>query len=461
MPRSTVRAAAAFLACLGLACLLASCTRPVGSAPSGPAPPPSPAPAGPPPAAAPPAGPPLRCQAADFPPFGQYRLRIGYGLGSTEVEARQSAAAEATRLVAEQECLRRSAPACREVKARTKVPWGEPRARQSGAGSWEACVAAIAPASGIGEADGDSSARLDQALAGRVRALVAELDVPAEGLPVRLDGAFWLGLDGRAAGELGASLLVHLKAALREVRGLAIALVRRPGEVLLRAEVARAGAACKLGLLYQPPGGDVWRSLGGIDFEPGAVGARDCRPPDESLITDGHLGLDRGRRVGSDGLSVLLAAPLRDGRLCDGETYDWTAHVSRPAWVRVYSVTDDARVQLGWASEGPVTEWTRTAVAVQLPGGHEYRLVAVAVPAEAGARGFGTAVLGQADCLAVAGTGLPLDRLSPQAAAAALTYGIVPAGQEGCPDDAERRSLIRRVHDYLEKLPVCGARAGG
>lgn len=165
---------------------------------------------------------------------------------------------------------------------------------------------------------------------------------------------------------------------------------------------------------------------------------------------------------GTTGLEVHLEVPdsHSNGTLCEGDEYDFTVrtehsgtHKPVPAWIRVYSIVD-GRAILGWKSEKPETTWTRNAIAVPLPGASRTeRLLVVAIPAEMLERNeFGTApeeegCFGEDDALKIEGL--------PRAAAVAEIGYQFDAGKPNCPDDTERKDLVKRGQRYLARLPKC------
>jgi hypothetical protein len=125
--------------------------------------------------------------------------------------------------------------------------------------------------------------------------------------------------------------------------------------------------------------------------------------------------------------------------------------------VRVYSVTDDGRVLLGWRTDRAVTEWSPgdRAVPICMEEGQRYRIVFVAVPEEAGPEGFGAGLVDRTHCIAAKDTGLDLRRLPVEGAAKALTFGVVEPGHGDCPASPEDAKMAQSIRDALGRMPPC------
>ncbi len=385
---------------------------------------------------------------APRPPEGAWRVERGYARAATASAAEEEAQAKARRQLVDAVAAPLTPQERAEVEAHVDTSWQPVRVREA-AGGFEACAVAIVRQRDVSERLRRLSGDLDAQLKERAASLAAGLG--AKGL-VRADIPLWD--DGTPADALGREMHLRWLGAV----GLPVAgPTDTAWTAQVRGQLGRGGGdTCRLQLFWQRRGKPGWLPLEPVSFNPMAVGLQSCAPPAEGALSDARLGLDAGSRPGSGGLELRLESPPRHDLLCDGERFSVVAEASADAWVRVYSVAEDGRVLLGWASDKPVRRFAPAdpAVGVRLPGNQRDRMIAVAIPANLGPGAF-AGLPTEPTCF---GTGFDARHLPPEAAVASLAHSVAAPGAAGCPSDPAKRAEGDAMRAAIAALPRCAAR---
>lgn len=408
---------------------------------------------------------PFVCDVA-FPKEGVWRAERGTGTGGTAAQAIDEAQRNARETLLNWAGANLNQLEQGEFKANIDTAWVTPKTRCQ-RGVCEACAVAFVRKTGVSAEqavaelkqglDGRLARFLDDLASGRIAAQRGAAKTPR----VRVAVPLWPG--SQTAGEAGKLMYTHLWASLGECgpNSSRVPLCKDGADdwdVELTGELTREGTGCALALGYSLKGESSVYPLGSVPFHPKAIGLMECQPPEVTFASDEKMGLRNGRKRGSGGLNVTLEAPTDGGLMCEGVAFNWRVTVSAPAYVRIYSVADDGRVMVAWENPEPVTTWepapNARALPLRLGENVHYRLVAVAVPASLGADGFGQRVPGP-HCMAALGTGLSTSQLPPEAAVAALTFGVTPAGQRNCPNDSDLLARLQKLYQRLQEVPEC------
>lgn len=399
---------------------------------------------------------------ADLPPYAFWARNQGWGSGSNASTALAAAVQDARRRLMDERGRDLSAIEKQELARAIDTSYYRPKSRCRG-GSCEACAVAIVQSTKLGPSLGEAGWQLADALRTCVGTFCGQFS-GRQKLRVRVSAPVWA--DGRSAEKMGPALAMQLKGALggaNDAGAPELVFVGQHGgrvDVTLGGELSQHADGCSLVLRYRIEGEDYWHYLEPATFHPRALALRDCRPPPETFVSDSRMGLEQGERTGSGGLRFeAVEAPIVDGRLCEGSAFVPKVRLNQRAWLRVYSVTSDGRVMLGWVSDKAVTRWSpksdNPAVPIRMDDDQQYRIVFVAVPEDAGPEGFGQELLDQTFCVAPTGTGLDLRRLPVEGAAQALTFSVVEPGRGDCPEDPEGEALVRRLREVLDGLREC------
>lgn len=404
---------------------------------------------------------PLRCE-VQYPKEGSWYAECGYGKAGTDVDAINMAKTAAGQNLLKRAGANLTEMERRELESTLDTAWTPPTVRCVD-GICEACAVAWARTLGIrpDDAVGNLKAGLEAKLVPFLQAVIGGALAGASAPVVRVVPPTWPG--SMTASDAGKIMFTHMWSSLGDClpRVGKVALAKRGSkewDYELVGELTLQGTGCALALSYARKGQQSLVPLGAVSFHPKAIGLTECRPPKATAASDDTMGLENGKRSGSGGLELQLDAPINDGMLCEGDKFAWHVEASQPAFVRIYSVADDGRVLLGWQSPAAVTSWQPTeasmAIPIRMEGNVEYRLVAIAVPEALGREGFGDAVP-PPGCMAGRGTGFSARQLPSQAAVAALTFGVTPAGDGDCGTSAKKEETLRAIRENLKRLKEC------
>ena len=317
---------------------------------------------------------------ADLPPFGTWARNQGWGSGPDISSAMSNADRDARQRLLDEKGRDLSSIEKQELGRAIDTTFSRPKYR-CGGGRCEACAVAIVQKDKLGPSLLDAGRQFTEALQSCVGTFCGKFE-DRRTLRVRVSAPVWD--DGRSAERLGPMLAVSLKGALSGAGASGL-----PGLVFLgngggRADVTLGGDlsqhanGCALALRYKIEGESYWHYFEQVTFHPRALAQRDCRPPPETFVSDGRVGLEQGERIGSSGLRFeAIDAPVVDGRMCEGKEFRFSTRLNEPAFVRIYSLADDGKVLLGWRSDGAVTDWSPedAAVPIRMAGGQQYRIV--------------------------------------------------------------------------------------
>ena len=387
---------------------------------------------------------------------GAWIYNRGWGAGPDGAMAKKDAMADARRRLEERIDKIASLSDAEKGTWKARInEWKEPHAFPGG-DHWEACAVVYLRTDALDDLTRRSIGDFEEKLRACIEDFVGKPGAHAGPVLLRFVSPVWM--DGRAVEPFGAALTAHVLGELGRFPEIQVVdPTARRWTVELSVMVSPLGDGCMLSLQHRGRRDTGFSTLPVFRFDARAFGEVECRPAPETYISDRRMGLTNGRRTGSSGLSVELVSDAgRDGTICEGELFSVTMTASEPAWFRVYSVADDGRVLMDWASGSAETRWSPNdgAIALRLPGEQRSRMVAVAVPEKLGAGGFGSKVP-PAGCFGGAGTGLDLARLPAEAAAATFTFAVVAPGEGDCPDNAEIRESVARVLDVLENMKDC------
>jgi hypothetical protein len=367
-----------------------------------------------------------------LPPPGGYRVELGYGGGRDMSKALREARMDAQAKLLATVCLGRSDEECAAV-GRQISPWGSDWSRKE-----RLACAVVALPSEVADAPPTAIRDYQQGL----RSLASS--VAAAGVKrVGLDAVVVEG--GCAAGDAGAVLAAELRNALVETG--------------VTAPVEDAGEASQLRLQLTAAGQEVlinaWLS--------GAAGERalpGLRAPKEVLqvqegacFNEAAVGLTRGQRQGSDGLSVYVEMETREGMLCEGERPGLRLRTSRAAEVQLFTLDGEGRAWMVWG--GPINGELSLGEAMALPlpdALGDERLLAMAVPA---GQSFGATAGWPGDCRASGHFSEEL--VPPGAALGSLSYHVERAGEGRCDPVTESVTVeeLQSLADNYLNGPVC------
>ena len=388
---------------------------------------------------------------------GAWIYNRGWGTGADGTTAKKVAMADARRRLEERIDKISYLSEAEKGTWKSRInEWKEPHAFRRG-DLWEACAVVYLRTDELDDLTRDSTKEFAEHLRSRIEGFVEKLGKRAGPVLLRLIPPVWMN-DGRAVESFGTALAAQVLGELGRFSEIQVVdPTAGRWTVELSVMVSPQGDGCTLLLQHRGKRDAGVSTLPVFRFDARAFGEVECRPARETFISDRRMGLTNGRRTGSSGLRVELVSDAgRDGTICEGELFSVTLTASEAAWFRVYSVADDGRVLMDWASDSAGTHWTPKdgAIALRLRGEQRSRMVALAVPAKLGAAGFGRKVP-PAGCFGRAGTGLDLTRLPAEAAAATFTFAVVAPGEGDCPDNAEIRASVGRVLDVLENMKDC------
>jgi len=218
-------------------------------------------------------------------------------------------------------------------------------------------------------------------------------------------------------------------------------------------ELAPRRTSVTLSAQLREPSAQADRLLGGFEFPSSLFGIE----PDERGVChdEAVLGLERGRLVGADGLTVQVNFPTDDGVVCEGQKVPWGLATNMPAQVWLFSVAADGQAWFIWPVGGASGQVNGvvdlgTMDIARLPEGGDERFVAVALPR--GTTWGATQGWSSESCrLPVA-----LDELTWPAGTAigSEVFTVASAGQGDCP--AAEAYSPEEMLDYLSNLPECG-----
>ncbi|GEM_PF-6309298 len=392
-----------------------------------------------------------------LPAEGNWKSAIGYATAQEPSAALRMATDDARRRLLETAGASLGKRDREELQRNIDTTWHD-RKVEKFEGGYRACVVAFVRDTGmsIDQATDTFKASLRLTL----EEFIAQLPPSKNGLRLSLKAP--LLPNGHSAEEPGFIVHEQVKAVLGQLRSenaADVRLVEGPNSkwtTQLAGTIAAEGRHCILNLRYYLKDGDA-RPLPGIRFHPIILGLDECSER-KSDAGDDALGLREGMRTGKDGLIVRLDAPLDGGMLCEGQPFSWKVEVSRPAYVRIYSVADDGRAMLGWSSTKPVQRWepekTQAAIAIKIAPDINYRLVAVATPAEDGPDAFGNS-LPAPGCITAKGSGIKAADFPGNAAVSALSFGVNPLGHNRCRTTPAQESTVQKLKNAIEQMRIC------
>jgi hypothetical protein len=301
-----------------------------------------------------------------------FRIVTGYATDPDPAQAVQLARADARKQALTTLCSGKSEGRC-EIIGRHLDPWKVPYHNPL---TQRACFHVGIKRTWIDDDRGDQ-----QAFVRDLGTLAAAIHQAATDRPVALAPVLWA-RSGCVAGEAADAVHAELRNALGRLGGLT--LVPEAGdsavEIRLSLEPGATGVALTAAAVSPRGAGEV--PLPGFSFpddlfDLGADGG-DCR-------FDDALGLTSGQRRGHTGLVVRMALGTEERRFCEGDRVTPELRVSRPATVKVFSVSRSGTALLVWppagetglvqdrASLGPMD-----LVLTSTPG--DEKLLAVAMP---------------------------------------------------------------------------------
>lgn len=312
-----------------------------------------------------------------IPPAGAYDFQWGFATYPNQAMAKRRAEDDARhRLVRKLEKAHDRSKV--NVMQHIDTSYYEPRYDTA---TGVACVLAIFPKTAL--------STVDKTIAQRSKQLDVVLDEMAKEAreavgseAVRLGDPRW-GRTGRGPGPIGNALNN------RAARALTRAGVKQNVKLndrVLRFQLDREGDQCSATPYLQTKDGG-FSALKAVAFHPIAVGETTCRPVGNDFLDDAAIGLVEGHRPGIGGLTVELEVDTYGGMLCAGQPYELAVVTNEPAYVHLYSVTEEGKVLLSYVPEDPIGgRWpvSPKPMAIDLERGAEYRLVAVAVPVREG-----------------------------------------------------------------------------
>lgn len=387
------------------------------------------------------------------PPAGTYDFQWGFSTHPDPAMAKRQAEQEARHRLIAKLSKAHAAVTVRVLQKHIDTSYFEPEYDPQ---YKQACVLAILPhesLKGVSDEIKGHSESLDNLL----EVVAQEVRKAAGQAKVHMASPRW-GSTGRGAGLIGYAVSTRLEAAVSKA---GVNLTPNPRSWELRLKLDRDGEQCRATAWLGSSQGYI--AMTSVIFHPSAVGEGSCRPPGNDFLDDAAIGLTEGKRPGSGGLTVDLEIGAIGGMLCPGRPYDLTVVTSAPAYVHIYSVTEEGKVFLGWAPEQPISgRWTvdPRPMALSMERGAEYRLVVVAVPVGSGAEALDRASpdpgQGAARCVSAPRRGLKAALYPPSAALVASTYKVWPMGEGSeCPQDVVVSERHQAALTYINQLRVC------
>ncbi len=386
--------------------------------------------------------------------FGHWR---GWGQGETIGDAVREAQEDARLRAQNANSERFGEVEMAEFRAVTNTEWVRPTVYPLPRGGYESCAVALVDTEGLGNTTRKANRDLDDDLE-RLCSKIIEGQQRQGKINVLVSAPTWD--DGTSPDVLALRIYHKIRSGLMVAAGkLGLTIVEpttgTSPDIEIGGTLIEEGIDCRLLLRYRTHREKDWHLADApIVFPPKSVGCGECRSPqEETFVSDRKMGLFRGTKRGVDGLTVHLEAPVHDGTLCEGMPFQMRVTTNRPARIRIYSVAEDGTVLMGWTSDGLVSDWTpKEAMAMRLPFGKEYRLMAVATATD----NANPALLDTQSqvCRTQAGTGLNVSRV-PGTAAHAITFTVVPMGEESCPVNEEMRRKAESMREGFERQPFC------
>ena len=366
-------------------------------------------------------------------PPAHWRIEIGWAEG-IEADAIGSALDDATRRLVDRICAPGLATEAECDGLRTLIrPWHYHYNPDTGT----ACHAVVIK--------GDALHTREQELEALDRALSRMAEDIATAAPelVVVSDPIWRETNCPAA-QVGVYLQAVVEACLGHQAGVRIDrdVPPSPNSGVVKLELISTPGGIHVSAAVSRPDIAGWKTVPGPGFSHSLFGLGP--DADRRCAADELLGLNGGRRQGTDGHTVSLKLLGRKARNCEGDAVEPMIRVDRPSKVQLFGVQRDGLAHLLWpdSADGGLVEdelsMGKLLLEPPVQSGDE-RLVVVAIPV-----GFDFNKTRGWSGYCLMADPFSGDVYPPGAAVDSVSLSVAPARTAGCPDPDDRpRSTTR------------------